>query len=362
MTTPPGPPSPPHKRRPRYPGTHPRRFEERYKELDAEKYPDIVPHVLAKGRTPAGQHVPILVEEVLEVLAPVAGERAVDCTLGYGGHAERILHRLMPGGSLIGLDADPLALPRTEARLRKLGHDEHAFVARRSNFAGLLSVLGEAGWTGGADVILADLGVSSMQLDDPSRGFTFGAEGPLDMRMNPSRGLSAAEWLERQGPARLTEVLSKNADEPHAERIAEALGRVRGRIATTQALADLVRSALAHDVSADEAEHSVRRVFQALRIEVNDEFGALDALLRALPLGLRPGGRVAVLSFHSGEDRRVKQAFRAGERAGVYAAIADDVIRASSQERHDNPRSRPAKLRWAKRRGGTQGDDGRGVG
>jgi 16S rRNA (cytosine1402-N4)-methyltransferase len=362
MATPPEPPSPPHKRRTRYTGTHPRRFEERYKEHDAERYPDIVPHVLAKGRTPAGQHVPILVEEVLGVLAPAAGERAVDCTLGYGGHAHRILERLHPGGTLMGMDADPLELPRTEARLRKLGHDERTFLARRSNFAGLLSVLAGAGWTDGADVLLADLGVSSMQLDDPARGFTFAADGPLDMRMNPSRGLSAAQWLERQDQARLTEVLAENADEPHAERIAEALTSARGRVATTRELAELVRHALARSASEDEAERSVRRVFQALRIEVNDEFAALDVLLRSLPLALRAGGRVAILSFHSGEDRRVKQAFRAGKRAGVYAAIAPDVIRASAQERHENPRSGPAKLRWARRASTANGGGGPAVG
>ncbi len=363
MTTPPGPPSPPHKRRQRYSGTHPRRFEERYKELDAARYPDIVPHVLAKGRTPAGQHVPILVDEVLGLLAPAPGEHAVDCTLGYGGHAERLLERLSPGGRLLGLDADPVELPRTEARLRSLGHDESSFVAKRSNFAGLLAALGEAGWADGADVILADLGVSSMQLDDPARGFTFGADGPLDMRMNPSRGLSAAQWLERQEVKRLAEVLRENADEPHAERIAEAIARARGQLSTTQALAELVQSTFERAVPEDEVEQSVRRVFQALRIEVNDEFAALDALLRALPLALRPGGRVAIVSFHSGEDRRVKQAFREGERSGVYSAVAPDVIRASGQERHDNPRSRPAKLRWAKRAAlEADGGGGSGVG
>jgi len=197
-----------------------------------------------------------------------------------------------------------------------------------------------------------------MQLDDPARGFTFAAEGPLDMRMNPSRGVSAAQWLERQDEARLTQVLAENADEPHAERIAEALTSARGQVASTRALAELVRQALASHASEDEAELSVRRVFQAVRIEVNDEFAALDALLRSLPLALRPGGRVAILSFHSGEDRRVKQAFRAGERAGTYAATAPDVIRASAQERHDNPRSGSAKLRWARRASGANGGGG----
>jgi hypothetical protein len=207
MTTPPDPPNPEHKRRPRYRGTHPRKFEERYKELAHEKYPDIVPHILAKGRTPAGQHVPIMVEEVLAALAPAAGERAADCTLGYGGHARRILERITPGGMLVGLDADPIELPRTEARLRAAGHGEDVFVVRRSNFAGLHAVLQGMGWSEGIDVVLADLGVSSMQIDDPTRGFTFGADGPLDMRMNPSRGLSAAQWLERTPTAAIAEAL-----------------------------------------------------------------------------------------------------------------------------------------------------------
>jgi 16S rRNA (cytosine1402-N4)-methyltransferase len=295
--------------------------------------------------------VPILVAEVLDVLEPRPGERAVDCTLGHGGHAERLLERLGPGGRLIGLDRDPLQLPRAEERLRRLGHGEDVFQAVGSSFAGLPAVLAAAGWADGADVILADLGVSSMQLDDPARGFSFTADGPLDMRMNPSRGVSASRWLERQDATRLARVLRENADEPHAEAIAEALVAARGRLPTTRALADTVRAALGGAASRH-AEASVRRVFQALRIEVNEEFTALEALLRALPTSLRPGGRVAVLSFHSGEDRRVKHAFRDGERAGVYAAVAPDVVRASPQERRDNPRSRPAKLRWARRANG----------
>ncbi len=214
---------------------------------------------------------------------------------------------------------------------------------------GLHGVLQAIGWSDGADVVLADLGVSSMQIDDPARGFTFGADGPLDMRMNPARGLSAAQWLERTPTAAVAEALRDDSDEPYAEDIAAALERRRGHLASTHALADTVRAAVAEVASEDEAEQSVRRVFQALRIRVNDELGALDTLLRALPWCLRPGGRVAILSFHSGEDRRVKKAFQAGEREGLYAAVADEIIRATPQERHDNPRSRPAKLRWARR-------------
>ncbi len=346
MSEPPDDPSPAHQRRPRYRGTHPRRFEEKYKELAPERYPAIVPHVLAKGRTPAGQHVPIMVEEVLAVLAPVAGERAVDATLGWGGHAQRLLAAIAPGGRLLALDADPIELPRAEERLRRLGHGKDALCTRRCNFAGLQGALAGIGWSDGADVVLADLGLSSMQIDNPARGFTYGDDGPLDMRMNPARGASAAAWLERASLAQLTHVLAENADEPHAELIAETLNAARGRLRTTQALAVAVRRAVGGDADADAA---VRRVFQALRIEVNDEFGALETFLRALPTCLRPGGRAAVLSFHSGEDRRVKHAFTLGARDGTYAEIARDVIRASTAERHDNPRSRPAKLRWAKR-------------
>ncbi len=358
MSTPPDPNDPstpsagdatPRKRRVRYKGTHPKRFEERYKELAGD--PDEVAHVLAKGRTPAGQHVPIMVDEILAVLAPEPGMRAVDCTLGFGGHAQRLLERLTPGGTLLGLDADPLQLPRAEARLRKVGYDESTFVAKRSNFAGFLGAIMEQGWHDGVDVVLADLGVSSMQIDDPSRGFTYGADGPLDMRMNPARGVSAAQWLERASLDAIERALRDNADEPRAGDIADLLDERRGQLATTTQLADAVREAWADVRDTNEIDRSVRRVFQALRIEVNDEFGVLDALLRDLPKGLKPGGHVAILSFHSGEDRRVKKAFQAGERSGVYAAVAPDVIRADMTERFDNPRSKPAKLRWARRAG-----------
>jgi 16S rRNA (cytosine1402-N4)-methyltransferase len=340
--------STPHRRRPRYRGTHPRRFEEKYKELAPEKYPELVAHVRERGQTPAGQHVPILVEEVLAELAPRAGERGVDATLGFGGHAQRFLELVAPGGTLLALDVDPIELPKTEARLRERGFGEDALVVRRSNFAGLRAVLAEIGWTDGADFVFADLGVSSMQIDDPARGFTFKFDGPLDMRMNPKRGLSTAQWLERASVAELAAVLNDNSDEPHADRIARELAARRGSLKTTRELAELVRSSLAGRASDDDAELSVRRVFQALRIEVNDELGALDAFLRELPGCLRPGGRAAVLTFHSGEDRRVKKAFQAGERDGTFVSVTDGVIRASPAEQRANPRSASAKLRVAR--------------
>jgi 16S rRNA (cytosine1402-N4)-methyltransferase len=335
----------PHRRRPRYAGKYPRRFEEKYKEHQPERYAETVAKVLAAGKTPAGTHRSIMVAEVLSVLAPKAGESGVDCTLGYGGHAQELLARLLPGGRLLGLDADPVVLPATEARLRTLGFGPETFTAFRSNFAGLPRVLSEAG-LGGVDFILADLGVSSMQLDDPARGFSLKHEGPLDMRMNPRRGQPASALLERTSPDVLAALLTENADEPNARPLANALaGR---QLATTTALATAIRATLPR-LSPDDRESSVRRVFQALRIAVNDEFSALDTLLRHLPACLNPGGRAAVLTFHSGEDRRVKKAFLEGLRQGVYVDIAREVTRPATEELRANPRSAPAKLRWARR-------------
>ena len=330
------------KRRPRYPGKNPRRFAEKYKELQPERYAGDVAKVLASGKTPAGMHRPILVREIMEMLAPQPGEFAVDGTLGYGGHAQELLAAVQPGGRLLALDVDPLELPKTEARLRALGFPAESLEVRRMNFAGLAQCL--AG--DGADAILADLGVSSMQLDDPARGFTFKNEGPLDLRMNPERGQPAHTLLATLDVPKLGRLLVENADEPHAALLATAL--LRAPIATTTALAAIIRGSLAK-FRREEIDASVRRVFQALRIAVNDEFGALDTFLRHLPPCLKPGGRVAILTFHSGEDRRVKQAFKAGERDGLYSAIAQEVVRPSAAEQRANPRSSSAKLRWARR-------------
>ncbi len=378
----------PHQRRKRYAGRNPRRFEEKYKEHNPHRYADTVAKVLASGKTPAGTHRPIMVAEILEVLAPQPGEVAVDCTLGYGGHTQEILARIQPGGKLLGLDADPIELPKTEARLRALGFGPDIFTAHRSNFAGLPQVLAtfffsfsspergegrgaEATFSEtqipspqptprlsgeremhsptaitGADIILADLGVSSMQIDDPARGFSVKLNGPLDMRMNPRRGQPAAALLEKIKPAALATLLEENADEPHAVVLAPALAGKT--FTTTTSLATAVRATLPR-LNQEDGDLSVRRVFQALRIAVNDEFSALDTLLRHLPACLNPGGRVAILTFHSGEDRRVKKSFSSGMQDGLYADIAHEVIRPSADERHANPRSAPAKLRWARR-------------
>jgi 16S rRNA (cytosine1402-N4)-methyltransferase len=339
-------PSPaPHKRRVRYRGKNPRRFEDKYKEHGRD--PETIAKVIASGKTPVGTHRPILVAEILEALAPQPGETAVDCTLGYGGHAQELLAKILPGGKLLGLDQDPVEFPKSEARLRAMGFDEKVFTAHRSNFAGLPQILAAQNLAG-ADLILADLGVSSMQIDDPARGFSVKLDGPLDMRMNPQRGQPASVLLQKIKPDALAELLVNNADEPRAASLASQLAEKS--LSSTRQLAEAVRAALPRSGKGD-ADLTVRRVFQALRIAVNDEFSALENFLRNLPAGLKPGGRVALLTFHSGEDRRVKKAFAAGLASGIYSKISDEVIRPTPAEQHSNPRSAPAKLRWAIRAG-----------
>jgi 16S rRNA (cytosine1402-N4)-methyltransferase len=301
------------------------------------------------GATPAGTHRPIMVAEVLHCLRPAAGDIAVDCTLGGGGHARAILERIQPNGRLIGLDVDSLELPRTGAHLRAAGFGPETFTARRGNFAGLPQVLASEGLDA-VNVVLADLGVSSMQLDNPDRGFSYKEPGPLDMRLNPARGEPAWQLLARMPEDALASLLRENADEPHARLIA---GLLKQRsLDTTHAVERTVRTGLsaAHpDLPKPDVKMSVRRTFQALRIAVNDEFSSLEALLRALPQCLAPGGRVVILTFHSGEDRRVKKAFQAGVRGGVYSAVADRVIQSTKEETRANRRASAAKLRWAVR-------------
>jgi 16S rRNA (cytosine1402-N4)-methyltransferase len=339
----------PRKRRQRYAGKNPRKFHEKYKELNPDRYEADVRRIVDSGKTPAGMHRPIMVAEVLQALAPKAGEVAVDCTLGFGGHARAILGPIQPGGRLIGLDVDPIELPRAVTRLRAAGFGEDTFNAHRRNFAGLPQVLAAEG-VAGADLILADLGVSSMQLDDPERGFTYKESGPLDMRMNPARGEPASRFLTHQSEDKLARILEQNADEPDARLLARAL--TADAMHTTGDLCRRVRAAMTAErpkVSDEEVEKAIRRTFQALRIAVNDEFSALETFLRHLPQSLASGGRVVVLTFHSGEDRRVKKAFDAGHRGGLYTAIAGEVVRPSAEEVRANPRSGAAKLRWAVR-------------
>lgn len=331
----------PHRRRPRYSGKNPRHFDLKYKEQRGD--PLTVAKVLEAGKTPAGTHRPILVQQILEILRPAPGEKFIDATLGYGGHTSALLPWLQPAGQLLALDLDPIEQPRTIARLRAAGFGEDRLHFRLSNFAGIGKAMAEIGWTG-ADGILADLGLSSMQIDDPARGFSVKFDGPLDMRMNPQRSISAAEFLATTDAATLATVLQENADEPLAGLLAEALAGKN--LATTAALRQHITAALTQRPS-DLLEPTIRRVFQAIRIAVNQEFSSLDAFLRSLPFCLNPGGRVAILTFHSGEDRRVKKTFQNGVREGVFSATNRDVIRPSPAEQHSNPRSAPAKLRWA---------------
>jgi 16S rRNA (cytosine1402-N4)-methyltransferase len=290
-----------------------------------------------------------MVDEVLRCLRPAAGDLVVDCTVGGGGHAEAILARVQPGGRLIGIDVDAVELRRTEARLRTAGFGPEMFTACHGNFANLPALLA-AGRVPPANVILVDLGVSSMQADTPDRGFNYKVPGRLDMRMDTSAGETAAQLLQRLDEGALAALLADNADEPHAGVIAGLLKQTP--IATSHALERLVRTGLSAarpDLAKADVKMSVRRTFQALRIAVNDELVALDALLRSLPQCLAPGGRVAVLTFHSGEDRRVKKAFQAGQKAGVYADAARDVVRSAKEETFANRRASAAKLRWAVR-------------
>ena len=294
-------------------------------------------------------HLPIMVREVLQHLRPRAGELAIDCTLGAGGHAEAMLPHLLPGGHLIGLEIDPIEGPRTRDRLRNSGYSPDTFTLHAANFSTLADICA-AECPGGADLILVDLGVSAMQLDTPERGFSYKSVGPLDMRMDPAHGEPAAQLIRRLDVPALAALLEAYADEPHATLIAGVLKSQP--CDTTHTAERLVRTALnaaRPDLPKTDVKMSVRRTFQALRIAVNDELGVLDTLLQALPGCLAPGGRVAIITFHSGEDRRVKKAFRAGHRAQLYARISGAPVRSGKDETFSNRRAQAAKLRWAVR-------------
>lgn len=303
--------------------------------------------------TPQGEHRPVLLDEVLTALAPQPGEIAVDCTLGWAGHAVELLRRVTPGGRLVAFDLDADNLPRARARLEEVGGD---FTLHHGNFAGIASVLAAQGIEQ-ADMILADLGMSSMQVDDAERGFSYVRDGPLDMRMDRSRGRSAADLLATISEAELAQALRDYGDEPDAQRVAALLVAARQHtpIRRTSDLARVLVEAQGqeawrlHPTQGKWNLHPAARTFQALRILVNRELANLEHLLRVLPSLLRPGGRVAIISFHSGEDRLVKAAFRDNQRAGIFEAISPEPLRATFRERTANPRSRSAKLRWARR-------------
>lgn len=339
-----------HKRRVRYSGTHPRKFSEKYKEHNPEKYSDTIEKVIRKGSTPAGMHISIMVQEILDFLKIKPGENGLDATLGYGGHSSKMLECLKGEGHLTGLDVDPIESVKTTKRLRDQGYGEDILTVKLINFANIDEVAKEQGKF---DFILADLGVSSMQIDNPERGFTYKAEGPLDLRMNPQKGISAAERLKEINLFDLQAMLEDNSDEPYANEIArEILNRRKkgNAIETTIDLKNAVEAALKM-IPEKERNEAVKkacaRTFQALRIDVNQEFEVLYQFMDKLPGVLAPGGRVAILTFHSGEDRLVKQAFKEGARAGIYSEVARDVIRPSKEECVRNPRAKSTKMRWA---------------
>jgi len=340
---------PKHQRRIRYNGTHPKNFKEKYKELQPEQYADTVAKIIQKGSTPAGMHLPICVKEILEFLQIIPGQTGLDATLGYGGHTLEMLKCLDSKGRLYAIDVDPLELPRTKDRLERLGYGSEILEITQMNFSNIDKLSSESG---PFNFVLADLGVSSMQIDNPERGFTFKSEGPLDLRLNPKIGDSAADRLKKMTLDDLQDMLIENADEPHSARIARAiLSSINKRIdiSTTTQLRDIIKDALKFvpQISEDDIKKSCQRSFQALRIDINNEFEVLDEFLEKLPNAMATGGRVAILSFHSGEDRRVKKSFKNFFREGVYLEIASDPIRASAEECHVNSRARSAKLRWA---------------
>lgn len=396
-----------HKRRVRYKGTHPRTFEEKYKEHDPEKYADTVARVIEKGSTPAGMHIPIMVKEILDFLQIRPGQKGLDATLGYGGHTRKMLEKLTeasgtseltdqvyikddvqtkndswenpednsrdnpadnsennseevfrrkaPGGHLYALDVDPIEIVKTGERLQKAGYGEEILTILQQNFANLETVAKEYG---PFDFMLADLGVSSMQIDDPKRGFSYKADGPLDLRLDPQHGIPASQRLRELNREELIGMLVENSDEPYAEQIASEICKTfkkGGSMDTTTALREAIERALCflpeNKEKKDILKKTCQRVFQALRIDVNSEFEVLEAFLNALPEALADGGRVAILTFHSGEDRLVKKAFQQYYREGIFEEIATDVIRPTAEECRQNGRARSTKMRWAVRAG-----------
>ncbi len=338
----------PHKRRVRYSGTHPKGFHEKYKEHNPEKYAGEVEKIKAKGNTPAGMHISICVSEILEFLQIKPGQKGLDATLGYGGHTSKMLEQLQGNGHVYGLDIDPIEMVKTKARLEEKGYGSDVFTAIHTNFANLSTVAKEHG---PFDFLLADLGVSSMQIDDPSRGFSFKREGPLDLRLNPQAGISAAQWLETVSVEDLEDCLLVNSDEPYSEVLAQEM--VAKKPQTTGQLKAIVESVIDEHSGLGKARQkdlvkkTCQRVFQALRMEVNQEFDVLCQFLDSLPDAMAPGGRIAILTFHSGEDRLVKKAFQAFHRGGQLSEISTEIIRPSPEECRNNPRATSTKMRWA---------------
>ena len=342
----------PHKRRVRYKGKYPKKFEEKYKELQPEKYKDTIEHVISKGNTPAGMHISIMVKEIIDFLQIKPGQTGFDATLGYGGHTKAMLECLKGQGHMYATDVDPIESAKTKKRLADAGFGEDILTIRLQNFCTIDEIAKEAG---GFDFVLADLGVSSMQIDNPDRGFSFKVDGPLDLRLNPEKGISAAERLAQIDEGELAGMLWENSDEPYAEELAHAIvtERKHGKpIDTTTRLREVIEETLSflpEKEKKDTVKKTCQRTFQALRIDVNNEFEVLYEFMEKLPGALKPGGRAAILTFHSGEDKLVKKALKQGYKEGIYSEIANDVVRPSAEECAQNGRARSTKMRWAVR-------------
>ena len=341
-----------HKRRVRYKGKYPRNYKEKYKELNPEKYQDTIEKVIRKGSTPAGMHISIMVREIIDFLQIKPGQTGFDATLGYGGHTKAMLECLKGQGHMYATDVDPIESAKTKKRLADAGFGEDILTIRLQNFCTIDVIAKEAG---GFDFVLADLGVSSMQIDNPDRGFSFKVDGPLDLRLNPEKGISAAERLAQIEEDELAGMLWENSDEPYAEELAHAIvtERKHGKpIDTTTRLREVIEETLSflpEKEKKDTVKKTCQRTFQALRIDVNNEFEVLYEFMEKLPGALKPGGRAAILTFHSGEDKLVKKALKQGYKEGIYFEIANDVVRPSAEECAQNGRARSTKMRWAVR-------------
>ena len=339
-----------HQRRKRYSGTHPKKFEEKYKEHNPEKYKDTIQKVISKGNTPAGMHISIMVKEILEVLDIKPGEIGLDATFGYGGHTKAMLEKMENKGHIYALDIDPIEIVNTKKRLNDLGYNDDILRVRHINFKDMDKVLEE---NEKVDFLLADLGVSSMQIDNPTRGFSFKHDGPLDLRLNPNQGVSASERLFELNSEQIEGMLIENSDEPYAYEITKEImkSKSKGPIKTTKELYNIIEKALEflpnNSEKKDIIKKTCQRVFQSIRIDVNSEFEVLYEFLEKLPNVLAPNGRVAILTFHSGEDRLVKKAFKEYYKEGIFKEISKDVIRPSQDECFINPRAKSTKLRYA---------------
>ena len=329
-----------HKRRVRYKGTHPRSYQEKYKELQPEKYPETVEKVIQKGGTPVGMHISICVKEILDFLQIQPGQKGLDATLGYGGHTKEMLKCLQGQGHLYALDVDPIESVKTKERLEKAGYGEEILTIRQMNFADIDQIAREAG---PFDFVLADLGVSSMQIDNPERGFTYKKEGPLDLRLNPQKGVSAAERLKEVTEEELAGMLWENSDEPYAEEIAATVMeklRKGEPVETTIQLQKAIEEALSFLPEREQKEavkKSCQRTFQALRIDVNSEFEVLYAFMEKLRRHWHRRKRWRSLHFIQGRPDRKEGLQRAEasrdlqrDRSGCHPSFSGECIRTAA--------------------------------